>query len=205
MPGIGGQWFKPFALTIACSVAVSLFVSFSLDPMLSAYWPDPHKPPNERGWLTRQLDKFNAWFNRQAQKYKTGHCLGARSPCGDDDNGGVDVLRVVLAPELWTDRTRAALIGIAIIVFGLTKGGLNIAARFVIAGGGLAAFVWVGAKAFGMTPMVLPAIRTVGTAFFPEDDRAEFIMALETPPGSNLEYTRLKAEEAARIARRIPR
>ena len=42
MGGIAGQWFKPFALTIACSVLVSLFVSFSLDPMLSAYWPDPH-------------------------------------------------------------------------------------------------------------------------------------------------------------------
>src|SRR5947207_2974373 len=70
MPGIGGQWFKPFALTIACSVLVSLFVSFSLDPMLSAYWPDPHKPPHMRGWITRQLDKFNAWFNRQAQNYK---------------------------------------------------------------------------------------------------------------------------------------
>src|SRR5262245_9694350 len=70
MPGVGGQWFKPFALTIASSVAVSLFVSFSLDPMLSAYWPDPHKPPHERGWITRQLDKFNAWFGRQAQNYK---------------------------------------------------------------------------------------------------------------------------------------
>ena len=39
--GIAGQWFKPFGLTIVCSVLVSLFVSFSLDPMLSAYWPDP--------------------------------------------------------------------------------------------------------------------------------------------------------------------
>ncbi|MFL5505925.1 MAG: efflux RND transporter permease subunit, partial [Gemmatimonadales bacterium] len=38
MTGVGGQWFKPFALTLACSVLVSLFVSFSLDPMLSAYW-----------------------------------------------------------------------------------------------------------------------------------------------------------------------
>jgi HAE1 family hydrophobic/amphiphilic exporter-1 len=38
MYGIAGQWFKPFALTIACAVLVSLFVSFSLDPMLSAYW-----------------------------------------------------------------------------------------------------------------------------------------------------------------------
>jgi len=36
MYGVAGQWFKPFALTIASSVLVSLFVSFSLDPMLSA-------------------------------------------------------------------------------------------------------------------------------------------------------------------------
>ena len=34
MPGIAGQLFKPFALTIASAVLVSLFVSFSLDPML---------------------------------------------------------------------------------------------------------------------------------------------------------------------------
>ena len=60
MPGLGGEWFKPFALTIACSVLVSLFVSFSLDPMLSAYWPDPHKEPHERAWVTRKLDAFNA-------------------------------------------------------------------------------------------------------------------------------------------------
>src|SRR4249920_3170318 len=70
MPGVGGQWFKPFALTVASSVAVSLFVSFSLDPMLSAYWPDPHKPPHERAWITRQLDKFNVWFARQSENYK---------------------------------------------------------------------------------------------------------------------------------------
>ena len=54
MPGVGGQWFKPFALTIACSVLVSLFVSFSLDPMLSAYWPDPHVPEEKKGWITKQ-------------------------------------------------------------------------------------------------------------------------------------------------------
>jgi hydrophobic/amphiphilic exporter-1 (mainly G- bacteria), HAE1 family len=48
---------------------------------------------------------------------------------------------------------------------------------------------------------VVPPLRTVGVGFFPEDDRAEMTIALETPPGSNLEYTRLKAEEAARVAR----
>ncbi len=70
LPGVGGQWFKPFALTIAVSVLVSLLVSFSLDPMLSAYWPDPHRPMSERAWISRQLDRFNRWFDRQAGRYR---------------------------------------------------------------------------------------------------------------------------------------
>src|SRR5260370_41691428 len=67
MPGVGGQWFKPFALTIACSVLGSRFVSFSLDPMLSAYWPDPHVPEDKKLWITNMLDRFNARFNRKAE------------------------------------------------------------------------------------------------------------------------------------------
>jgi HAE1 family hydrophobic/amphiphilic exporter-1 len=70
MPGIPGELFKPFALTIASAVLVSLFVSFSLDPMLSAYWPDPHQAEHEKGWVTRQVDRFNTWFDRMAQRYE---------------------------------------------------------------------------------------------------------------------------------------
>jgi len=70
LQGESGQWFKPFALTIACSVLVSLFVSFSLDPMLSAYWPDPHLEEHQKSWITKQLDKFNAWFNGLANGYR---------------------------------------------------------------------------------------------------------------------------------------
>ncbi|MCO4100467.1 MAG: efflux RND transporter permease subunit [Gemmatimonas sp.] len=70
LQGLSGQWFKPFALTIACSVLVSLFVSFSLDPMLSAYWPDPHLEEHQKGWLTKKLDAFNRWFNGLANGYR---------------------------------------------------------------------------------------------------------------------------------------
>ena len=71
MGGLAQQWFAPFALTIASSVLVSLFVSFSLDPMLSAYWPDPHVPMEQRSFISRGLDRFNRWFDRQAERYKS--------------------------------------------------------------------------------------------------------------------------------------
>jgi HAE1 family hydrophobic/amphiphilic exporter-1 len=144
--GITQQWFMPFALTIACSVLVSLFVSFSLDPMLSAYWPDPHMATEDRWWISRQLEKFNIWFNRQAERYKQ-----------------------VIA---WALRHRLAMVMLAVATF-------------------------VGALA-------LPALGVVGSGFFPKSDDAEFAINIDTPPGSNLEYTVIKAEEAARLARALP-
>lgn len=196
MPGVGGQWFKPFALTIACSVAVSLFVSFSLDPMLSAYWADPHKAPHERAWITRQLDKFNAWFNRQALNYKKVIAWALDHRTAMVTIAVLTFFASFFLPSRGLTGLAAALLGIAIIVFGLVRKNLHVAARIAIA--------VVGLVAFFTLPFQVPAVRTIGTAFFPDDDRSEFIMALETPPGSNMEYTRLKSEEAARLARAHP-
>ena len=70
MPGVSGEWFRPFALTVASSVLVSLFISFTLDPMLSAYWGDPpghHEQP--KTGLSLVLAKFNAWFDHQSDRY----------------------------------------------------------------------------------------------------------------------------------------
>jgi hydrophobe/amphiphile efflux-1 (HAE1) family protein len=43
MNGIIGRFFLQFGVTVAVSVLVSLFVSFTLDPMLSSIWHDPVK------------------------------------------------------------------------------------------------------------------------------------------------------------------
>ena len=70
MPGVSGEWFRPFALTVASSVLVSLFISFTLDPMLSAYWGDPvgHHLEPKRG-ISLVLARFNTWFDHQADRY----------------------------------------------------------------------------------------------------------------------------------------
>jgi HAE1 family hydrophobic/amphiphilic exporter-1 len=74
MPGISGEWFRPFALTVTCSVLVSLGISFTLDPMLSAYWGDPvdHHTAPKKG-LGKVLQRFNDWFDHQSDRY--GHVI----------------------------------------------------------------------------------------------------------------------------------
>lgn len=196
MPGVGGQWFKPFALTIAASVAVSLFVSFSLDPMLSAYWADPHKPPHERAWITRQLDKFNAWFNRQAQNYRKVIAWALDHRASMIIIAAGTFVASFLLPSRGMTGLVAALLGIGVMVYGLNTRRFRRATRWGI--------VALGLATFAVLPRIVPPVRTVGTAFFPVDDRSEFILKIETPPGSNLEYTRLKAQEAARIIRAHP-
>ena len=70
MPGVSGEWFRPFGLTVVASVLVSLFISFTLDPMLSAYWGDPpgHHQRPRRG-ISRALQRFNEWFDHQCDRY----------------------------------------------------------------------------------------------------------------------------------------
>jgi HAE1 family hydrophobic/amphiphilic exporter-1 len=193
MPGIGGQWFKPFALTIACSVLVSLFVSFSLDPMLSAYWADPHRPENEKWWITKQLDRFNHWFNQQAQNYKKiiAWALDHRAAMVTIAVGAF--VSAFVLPAKGLPGLGAAIVGVVIVAYAFSKSGL--------AGLSRAAIAFAGIFIAAVLVNIVPPMRTVGVGFFPEDDRAEMTIALETPPGSNLAYTRLKAEEAARIAR----
>ena len=70
MPGVSGEWFRPFGVTVVASVLVSLFISFTLDPMLSAYWGDPpgHHQAPKKG-LSKLLARFNDWFDHQADRY----------------------------------------------------------------------------------------------------------------------------------------
>ncbi|HEX6135454.1 MAG TPA: efflux RND transporter permease subunit [Longimicrobiales bacterium] len=96
MGGIIGRFFYEFGMTVAWAVLVSLFVSFTLTPMLSAWWGvEPHMSGDAgaaRGNpVTRGIAGFNRWFDRQADRYR----------------GVVD----------WALRHRKATVGIAVGAF----------------------------------------------------------------------------------------
>jgi len=66
MQGIIGKFFHEFGLTIVAAVLISMFVSFTLDPMLSSVWHDPsiHRkgPHPQRSWYDMTLGRVTQWF-----------------------------------------------------------------------------------------------------------------------------------------------
>lgn len=65
IPGISGQLYQQFAITIAVSVIISAFVALSLTPALCSTMLRPHKEKEEK---PRGLNKFFAHFNRWFEK-----------------------------------------------------------------------------------------------------------------------------------------
>ena len=72
MGGIIGRFFHQFGVTVAAAVLISMFVSFTLDPMLSSIWPDPDALPGaKRGPIGRMLEVFDRLVQKVSAFYQT--------------------------------------------------------------------------------------------------------------------------------------
>lgn len=80
MGGIIGKFFHEFGITIVAAVLISMFVSFTLDPMLSSVWHDPAidregKPFEPKGWYDHTLGRLthgvDQWSRRLAAGYES--------------------------------------------------------------------------------------------------------------------------------------
>jgi hydrophobe/amphiphile efflux-1 (HAE1) family protein len=92
MSGIIGRFFFQFGLTVAVAVLVSLFISFTLDPMLSSVW---HDPSATRFKYAPWLGRFMAWIER-----------------------GIDGVHVIYGRILrWALGHRKSVIAIALVAF----------------------------------------------------------------------------------------
>jgi HAE1 family hydrophobic/amphiphilic exporter-1 len=71
MGGIVGRFFYQFGIVVAFAVLVSLFVSFTLDPMLSSRWYDPQaEGGSHEGPVGRLLKRFNDGFEGLGRRYR---------------------------------------------------------------------------------------------------------------------------------------
>lgn len=72
MGGIIGQFFHEFGITIVAAVLISMFISFTLDPMLSSIWHDPaihaHGEHGRKSLYDRTLGRVTAWVERMSDR-----------------------------------------------------------------------------------------------------------------------------------------
>ncbi|KRC20755.1 efflux RND transporter permease subunit [Acidovorax sp. Root217] len=78
MGGIIGKFFHEFGITIVAAVMISMFVSFTLDPMLSSIWHDPsiHSHGQKTGPVTfydKTIGRVTGWFDRATDALAEGY------------------------------------------------------------------------------------------------------------------------------------
>ena len=175
MGGIIGKFFYPFGITVAVAVLVSLFVSFTLDPMLSSIWKDP---PSARlvklpviGHAIRATDRVmdlcHGIYERlirwafSARRWKMPWPTFARPFDAQGKRDGSH-------PRMWRRGT-------------LTP-------RGVVLGVGIASF----AGALALAPLV-------GSEFVPETDQGFTQLSLRMAVGSSLERSDHKVRQVEEI------
>ncbi len=75
MGGIIGRFFHQFGVTVVAAVLISMFVSFTLDPMLSSVWHDPdlHGTGNKTSWYGRTVGRLLDWFSARMDALGHGY------------------------------------------------------------------------------------------------------------------------------------
>ena len=153
MEGIIGKFFHEFGITIVAAVLISMFVSFTLDPMLSSVWHDPSilhhgGSPKPANFYDKTVGRVTHWFEIQ-----TDHMA--------------DKYQGMLAWAL--DHKRTTLFAALVI--------------------------------FIASVLMVPLL---GTEFVPKGDYSETTLSFQTPVGTSLESTALKAKQVEKIVREFP-
>ncbi|HEY0856748.1 MAG TPA: efflux RND transporter permease subunit, partial [Albitalea sp.] len=180
MGGIVGKFFFPFGITVVVAVLVSLFVSFTLDPMLSSIWRDP--PGGQaRNWpVVRHLIRFtdhgldvlHGVYERlihwafSARRFRLW--LPAYGRPFDDDNR--------------RDRSQPRRLRRA-----------TLTPRGVVVGVGVLSFV----GALALAPLV-------GSEFIPQTDQSFTQLSIRMAVGSSLERSDAKVKQVEEIVAAFP-
>jgi multidrug efflux pump subunit AcrB len=185
MGGIVGKFFYPFGITVAVAVMVSMFVSFTLDPMLSAVWRDPPRGMHQARFIGPVLRGFDRFMDRVHALY--GRLLGW-----------------VLSSRQWTlgNTVPKLSVPIGVPAIGLFRAIRTLDASHLkprlatITPRGIT--LWIAALSFALA---IPIAGVVGTEMMPESDESFTSVRLTMPVGSSLEYADERVKRVEQVLR----
>ena len=180
MGGIIGKFFHPFGITVVVAVMVSLFVSFTLDPMLSSVWKDPP----------------SAYLQRVPV---IGHALRATDRLLDVMHTVYErLIHWIFSERRWRIWLPAYGRGFGADARRLRQGprgfrSATITPRGVVMGVGVLSFV----AALALAPLV-------GSEFVPQTDQGFTQLQVRLPVGSSLERSDAKVRQIEEIVLKLP-
>ena len=180
MGGIVGKFFYPFGITVAVAVLVSLFVSFTLDPMLSSVWKDPPTHRLKTIWGISHLIRWT-------------------------DNGLEAMHGIYERLIVWAFGTRRYRLPLPAFGHPFDAGGrrdksaprrlrrATLTPRGVILAIGAASFF----GALGLAPLV-------GSEFVPQTDQSFTQLSVRMPVGASLERSDAKVRQVEEVVAKFP-
>jgi len=188
MSGIIGRFMSSFGLTMSFSIIVSLFVAFTLTPMLCARWlKGPVRPSTDRPTPPPE---------------EPAHSLEEDLKFVDPPPEDRRAERSQLLAWLRGERTAATLSGTEAVRTGI-YGRLERGYLWLLAFSMRRRWV-VGLALVGCFFSLVPLIKIVPKNFLPNEDESRFETTIRAPEGTSLAETQLVAERIARAIRDLP-
>ena len=212
MGGIVGQFFKPMALGFVCAVLFSLFVSFTLTPMLASRW---YRAGED---LEHVTGAFAVWFEKMFHRVETFYArqlewaLNHRWFVFISGNIALVAVFMFIAGGFAGSVTKAIPMGIPLLgistIIGLIVFVVNIFRKHVklkfILYGFLFGLVYPASAAIGGAYATWKKEAVFKFGFLPSSDSGNVTVSVELPTGSSLEQTGKVVEQVEKIVLKNP-
>lgn len=211
MGGITGEFFRPFALTVASATLFSLFVSFTLTPMLASRW-------YRKGENIEDKRGFGKWFDAAFHRFARGYTNlldkalkrrwlvfvggwaflfgvfmmigGSFAPSfGSAIGMGADMAQKVV------------IVTLAIFVLSVIFRKKNFR---ILVGGALFAVTMIAFSMLGFGLSQFKGGPIFNFSFAPQTDPGQITVNITMPPGTSLERTLAVVERVEKIAKELP-
>ncbi|HEV2472312.1 MAG TPA: efflux RND transporter permease subunit, partial [Chthonomonadales bacterium] len=199
MGGIVGQFFKSYGITVACATLFSLFISFTLTPMLASRW---YRSGEGLEAVSGILGAFNAFYHGLDGIYRRvlGWALKYRGIVVYASTGLLILVFVAIIASVAGKGFAGALMPLAVI---FTLFGLAFTWRYkllglaVTAGGVAAVFLAFGIGLGAGRPLLL-------FRFAPDQDQGQISVIGEMPAGTSIDRTAQVVTRVENVIATVP-
>jgi len=201
MGGIVGQFFRPFGYTVAIATLFSLFMSFTLTPMLaSRFFKKGHGSDEEkasrRGFWAGVFRRLEGMYDRGDAMYENLLAWTLNNRALTIWTGWATLFTVIAMMFPWQMTLPsglpmkfifAGIIGVMILVG-------TVLSRDRVMG------LFIGT---GLVAVALVTVLPLPFSFFPTTDRGEFSVVVEGPAGQTLQETDRIVQRAASVVQNL--